>query len=40
MLPNGPYGLVHIGAGGGGAPSEDLYLWRPGHGWVRLTMSN
>ena len=31
MLPNGPYGLVHIGAGGGGAPSEDLYLWRPGH---------
>ena len=23
ILPNGPYGTLHVGAGGGGAPAED-----------------
>ncbi len=36
ILPNGPYGTAHIGAGGGGAPAEDLYQWQSGteHGMV------
>lgn len=27
MRPDGPYGTVYIGAGGGGAPSDDLSRW-------------
>ena len=36
LLPNGPYGTLHVGAGGGGAPAEDLYQWQSGmeHGLV------
>ena len=30
ILPNGPYGTLHVGAGGGGAPAEDLYQWQDG----------
>ena len=37
ILPNGPYGTLHVGAGGGGAPAEDLYIWQPGmeHGMTQ-----
>ena len=30
ILPNGNFGVAHIGVGGGGAPAEDLYLYQPG----------
>lgn len=29
MLPGGPLGELHVGAGGGGAPAEDLHRWGP-----------
>ena len=37
ILPNGAYGAVHVGAGGGGAPAEDLYLYQEGfdHGMTQ-----
>ncbi len=30
LLPDGPYGALHLGAGGGGAPGEDLHRWGSG----------
>jgi hypothetical protein len=30
ITPNGNYGSLYVGVGGGGAPAEDLYLWQPG----------
>ena len=30
ILPQGNFGTVYVGAGGGGAPADDLYLWQPG----------
>ena len=37
ILPNGPYGTLHVGAGGGGAPAEDLFIWQSGmeHGMTQ-----
>ena len=30
IMPDGAFGTLYVGAGGGGAPAEDLYLWQPG----------
>lgn len=30
ILPQGNFGTAYVGAGGGGAPADDLYLWQPG----------
>ena len=30
LTPNGKYGTLYVGVGGGGAPAEDLYLWQSG----------
>ena len=30
ILPQGDFGTAYIGAGGGGAPADDLYLWQSG----------
>lgn len=30
LMPEGPFGALYVGAGGGGAPGEDLKRWGPG----------
>ena len=35
LLPDGPFGALHVGAGGGGAPAEDLRRWGPAEGTPR-----
>ena len=29
LMPDGPFGALYLGAGGGGAPAEDLMRWGP-----------